>query len=808
MRPDPPATGVQPQAATPAPTPLHPLWLWAFALAAFALITGPLFSPAVQLSYRDTARLYYPVKQLIAARLRAGELPLWDPWVEGGVSLLGQLSPGLFHPLTLLYLVFPFDLAFKLNHLLTLPLAGLGTFLLARRLGAGREGALVGAVVYAGCGYLLSMAGSNLPYAVGAAMVPFALAGLLFFLERPGRLRLLAAAAGLASCAWGGEPQSMFLSGVIGGAWVTARGLLGGPVAGLTARARQTARGLGLVALWSACALGLAAPSLVPAITQLRLGERLGGLSDQERGAFFNHPARLLGLLVPRVFDDDADVEVGPERRADTYRYLSVGAKGAFADSITLGAPALLLAGCALWAGRRGRFLLLGGALFALASTGEALGLEALLGHLPGFGLFRFTEKLIGPASLLLAVAAALGAEEAFGRGPARVRRFAVVAAGSSTALLLVPALLAAARSPLEAWLRSLLPGGPGDLPRGTVDALQGGFATSALLAGLLALAALLAARRGSPRLGLLLSASVCAAAIPIWSSSLLWTAPVELLRDPPPLARRLLEKAGQSAGRWRALVHPSSRLPRTSAGDEHLASIEAVIQTLQPQAAALFGIESLSRYFSLEDRRLDPLIRAAPGSLLPLFDVRYEVVMPAEMTPAVAKRLGFSADTQGFWLREHPPSPRAFLAGAARVAPDLGRLGEALAAPAFQPFEEVLVLPDQAAQVAALGRTPHAGGPLPRWSRPSPERIELAVEPTRDAILVFSEHHDPGWLALVDGRPAPVLAADGLLLGVKVGPGHHRVLLRFAPPGLFVAFGICAAVISVLTLRFRRGAR
>ena len=805
MHRDRPATGVEPEAATPAPTRLQTLWPWLFALAAFALVTGPVFSPDLQLSYRDTARLYYPVKQFISARLRAGELPLWDPWIEGGVSLLGQLSPGLFHPLTLLYLLLPFDLAFKLNHLLTLPLAGLGTFLLARRLGAGREAALVGAVVYAGSGYLLSVAGSNLPYAVGAAMVPFGLAGLLWFLERPSRRRLLAAAAGLASCAWGGEPQSMFLSGVIGGAWVSARGLLGGPAADLAARARQTARGLGLVALWSACALALAAPALVPAITQLQQGERLAGLSREEQGTFFNHPARLLGLLLPKVFDDDADIEVGPERHADIYRYVSVGTTAAFADSITLGAPALLLAACALWAGRRGQFLLLGASLFALASTGQALGFEALLAHLPGFGLFRYAEKLIGPCSLLFALAAALGTEEAFGRGPARVRRFAAIAAGSAAGLLLFPALLAVARGPLETWLRSLLPGGHPDLPRTMVEALEGGFLSSALATGLLALAAVLSSRRNSARLGHLVAASVCTAVSLIWSSSLLWTVPVGLLREPPPLAQRLLAKAGPSPGRWRVQVTYSGSLPHPPTEDVHRASIEAVVRALQPQATALFGLESLSSYFSLEDSRWDLLLRAAPGSLLPLFDTRFLVIMPHDLTPARALRLGYSADEDGFWLQEHSSSPRAFLVGAARVAPDIAGLGKALAAPAFRPFEEVAVLPPDAAQVAGLDRPAQAGGPLPRWSRPSPERVEIALDATADGILVFSEHHDPGWRAQVDGKAAPVLAVDGLLLGVRVGAGPHRVLLRFSPPGLGAAFAICAAVIAGLGIRPRR---
>src|SRR4051812_21517541 len=85
-------------------------------LLLFGLFFASAFDPRVQLYYRDTGRLYYPVKLYIAQHLRAGNLPLWDTMVESGVSLLGQVTPGLLHPATVLYLVLPFDVAFKLNH--------------------------------------------------------------------------------------------------------------------------------------------------------------------------------------------------------------------------------------------------------------------------------------------------------------------------------------------------------------------------------------------------------------------------------------------------------------------------------------------------------------------------------------------------------------------------------------------------------------------------------------------------------------------------------------------------------------------
>ena len=81
--------------------------------------------------------------------------PFWDPWVESGTPILTQVTPGLFHPLTLLYLA-PFDLAFKLNHLLALPLAFASMVLLCRKTGASRWAAAA-ACAYAGSGWVVSM---------------------------------------------------------------------------------------------------------------------------------------------------------------------------------------------------------------------------------------------------------------------------------------------------------------------------------------------------------------------------------------------------------------------------------------------------------------------------------------------------------------------------------------------------------------------------------------------------------------------------------------------------------------------------
>lgn len=63
-----------------------------------------------------------------------------------------------------------------------------------------------------------------------------------------------------------------------------------------------------------------------------------------------------------------------------------------------------------------------------------------------------------------------------------------------------------------------------------------------------------------------------------------------------------------------------------------------------------------------------------------------------------------------------------------------------------------------------------------------APEHITLKVSAKRNAILSLSLPHYAGWEALVDGRPAEILRAYASLSAVEIPAGEHTVTLRFAP--------------------------
>jgi hypothetical protein len=118
---------------------------------------------------------------------------------------------------------------------------------------------------------------------------------------------------------------------------------------------------------------------------------------------------------------------------------------------------------------------------------------------------------------------------------------------------------------------------------------------------------------------------------------------------------------------------------------------------------------------------------------------------------------------------------------------------------------------------VAILDRAP-AVEPLGRPRPPTPARIVevarhvLVVDAEADApgILVVSEPAYPGWTARVDGRPAPLLRADYAFRGVALGPGRHRVEMRFrsrpAEVGLVLSGLGCLGLVALGRLRLGPG--
>ena len=81
----------------------------------------------------DNYSLMMPIKLFQARWIRQGIIPLWNPLLFSGISLIGDINQSLFYPSTLLFVLFKPALALNLTLLIHLFITGLGMFHLAKQ---------------------------------------------------------------------------------------------------------------------------------------------------------------------------------------------------------------------------------------------------------------------------------------------------------------------------------------------------------------------------------------------------------------------------------------------------------------------------------------------------------------------------------------------------------------------------------------------------------------------------------------------------------------------------------------------------
>ncbi|NQT30607.1 MAG: YfhO family protein [Candidatus Saganbacteria bacterium] len=94
-------------------------------------------------------------------QVMSGHVPLWNPYIFCGFPLLATLQIGFFYPLTAIYYMLPFNLAFNYYIILHYFLAACFVYLLLRHYVLSRPACFFGGIVFAFSGYLLSVSNMN-----------------------------------------------------------------------------------------------------------------------------------------------------------------------------------------------------------------------------------------------------------------------------------------------------------------------------------------------------------------------------------------------------------------------------------------------------------------------------------------------------------------------------------------------------------------------------------------------------------------------------------------------------------------------
>lgn len=216
----------------------------------------------------DGALQFLPWRDLVLESLRKGEVPIWNPYTYGGTPLMANSQSAPLYPLHLLWSATPLGaeelLAF--SAWLHLFIAAAGMFLLTRRLGASRLGAVLAATGFPLSAFMVAWI--QLPSVVmTAAWIPWCLLGVARIFSVNGSVPIGRAVPSLAV-----PVAFLFLAGHL---QIAAYGILAATCAAVWfASAKLMWKPL--LAFLISIAVGgmIAAPQLLPVIENGRVGHR------------------------------------------------------------------------------------------------------------------------------------------------------------------------------------------------------------------------------------------------------------------------------------------------------------------------------------------------------------------------------------------------------------------------------------------------------------------------------------------------------------------------------------------------------
>ena len=725
-------------------------------LAMLAFVYSPVLRGHL-LAGRDVFRVFFPDSAFLLESLRAGEVPLWNPYVRLGQPFAATLYSQVFYPPRwgAVLLCGPI-VSMTVLHVAHVALATVGVFRLAQRLGASWPAALVAGAMF-GLSPMMTDLGIQQNVVDAAAWSGFILGAAHDVAHGRGRAPWARLAVYAALSLLAGSPETTLWQGLLA---VMIAGQ--GRREGLRMRARAVAR----VAAGLAVSAVLAAVALLPAAEFARNSLRAGkGWSEQLAWSMSGH--QLLATFWPL---------------ADWPRDRYWGEDQWFLLNLFLGALpcALALLGGVLGPRRAIPFAV--GALFLVSlSLGRHFPPAAwLIQALPPFSFFRYPAKYFVGAALCLAVLSAFGLDAA-GRLARRVspslRRAAVAVVGMGGVIAACGPVVR--HLPLRASAEAGAPWVPFMLGL-------------AVLVVLMLPASFARPRRVRHGLATLAVLELAAAHLLLGIPS--YTPAEQLLRPfalrpflPVPFESRIstdVEGPEEPArdGVTNTLAHSLDRLTPNRFVEERLPALEGY-GAPEPLYSARFHLAGERSVYDLAG--VTHYVRHGPP---PFEDL--ELVHRASDGTTLS--------------RSRTALPRAFLVQQARLATDDESLEAVL--DEDQPFRDIAFL----ASGEPLDR-PECEGTV-RTVSSGAQHLELDVGACDESYLIITDSYYPGWHATVDGRQAPIHRANHALRAVRIPQGAHRVRFEYRPPGFRVGLALSllgwAGLAGVGLLHLRRGPR
>lgn len=746
-------------------------------------ISGAVYQPA---DGGDLVSFLFPIYRFAARTLSQGQLPLWNPHLYGGAPFITDIQAGFLYPPNLLLSLLNPAFDYRWMQLLSIGhlwWAGLGVYALVRTLGRSRPAALLAGLAFGLCDVLFIHLG-NLNLVAVLSWIGWILTACHLALTRRSLPWAAVAAALFAIANYAGHAQSSYYLGMTVG--IYSVGLLAADywenlaTGSHRTALRQALAGLQYPLTVFILAALLSAPILLPAFEMLPHTQR-GTFDYQDTVSYSLAPEpAFIGLLTPGFFGRGPAAYWGSWDRVEL----------PYAGLVTL---LLAAAACLLPIPERRRRMLPWLALalfgFVIALGGNTPVHGWLTRFLPVYGSFQAPARSIVLWALALSVLAAIGLDALLkprdiDRGNSLSPHFTlylsvISISGPVLLLVLIPLLLVTTQ---------LLNGDPAALQRASTAG------RALLLASFVWVAAwILLAQYRRQRLA---SGTVAAFLLVLLLLELFAAgANIDTGRnDPtskflhPEIVAFLREQAGEEPDCAPTDTERCSAASGTPSRHYRIDTRTGILDLWQPSTAALAGLQDVWGISNpLELVHWHTLWENNGGRhtrIYDMYNVRFVIVRDG--TP-LDDQYTLAYDAPGpLAVYENPdPLPRAWLVPAAQLLPDEEAVLAALKQPSFEPMHAVVLV--QRHDIPSIPATADESDPS-SMAGPvsvlaySPNEIVLAVHAERPGYLVLSEVWFPGWLATVNGEPAPVWRANYTFRALPVPPGDLEIRLWYAP--------------------------
>jgi hypothetical protein len=735
----------------------------------------------------DVHGFYYPYVAFSATELWAGRLPLWNPYTFGGIPYFAASQAAQFFPINLLTLWFGPAYYWAISAVLRLTLAGVGMFLLARRLGLQVAGALLAGGIYTFADFQITW----LHFAIHniTALIPLAFWLIVRIIENP-RLRrrdLLGLTALVTFQLLGGHPEMslFFMVGCtfFGGFWL------------LTTEARYHRwRRLPFLIIPLVLGMALSAFQWVPTFELVTRSytveersfeaERDDAIRDADyaplgglRHARWDNIRHWLLLVMPQLWGHPQGENgiVNWIREKTNYQEMTP----------YVGLAALPLVVLGLWRGQNRRAVRFFGFIFFFSLL--------LFYPIPGLHLIGFLPLLDVAHGFRFGASIALAAAILAGLGLDRLLRWQgterwMVAATLLALLALNLAVLAdLAWAPRERWTLGFT---PNEQEAAMITALINSnnwrlwlpLAAALLFGVAVLLARLIGGRAVAALIGVALIGE-------LWAYGFGYngftppaaiyprTAAIEQLRSDPTMPR---------------IVNLDGTFWANSAM-AHGLFVTGGMDDLKPGEQARFLRRGMAGIVPANDRHI---LMDWGERMLEVLGVRYTASSrpvqrgpDGEWLPVVAN------DGPLIVQRFDRGLPRAFAAYDARPATRRTANDEVFNA-RFDLWQTVVIEGDLPNNWQAT-RQPITPLKIVRYE---PDRILINARVEHNAIVVVSDSWEAGWQVEVNGQAAQLLRTNGMTRGVAVPPGEHQIIF-FYRPFIITVSGYISLIVLLLTI-------